>query len=99
MKQYCRYCSNMCCGDANWCDVKEETYSDSYIKHTNNCKHFVFNPIDALQENLKGYHPRKNNKIDEHQTKLFDDRPLIHKIWRKSVMEQMEKEKQNGLHK
>ncbi len=57
-RQYCRYCSNMVCGDANYCTVRKACYSDKTIKRTNKCKDFVFNPIDALGENEKGYQPR-----------------------------------------
>ena len=66
MTQYCRYCSNMVCGDANYCTVKEQLFSDEYIKATNKCKEFDLNPIDALGENIKGYHPR------EHKQEAFD---------------------------
>lgn len=59
MKQYCRYCSNMVCGDVNYCTAKECCFSDSYIKAPNNCKLFELNPIDALGENANGYQPRK----------------------------------------
>ena len=75
MTQYCRYCSNMCCGDANWCEVKQSTYSDSTIKAPNHCKFFEFNPIDALGENNKGYIPKalksREEQKDNGQTKLF----------------------------
>lgn len=71
MKQYCRYCVNMCCADANYCDVKNRTYSDSYIKSVNKCKSFEFNPIDALAENESGYKPRKNKNIG--QMSLFEE--------------------------
>ena len=46
--QYCRYCSNMVCGDANYCTVREVCLTDEYIKRTNKCKDFDFNPLDAL---------------------------------------------------
>ena len=73
MTKYCRYCSNMCCGDVNWCGVKQRTYSDSAIKAPNHCKFFEFNPIDALGENNKGYIPKKQKTIlnDKQQMKLF----------------------------
>ncbi len=58
MTQYCRYCSHMVCGDANYCSKKEQCYSDEHIKRTNKCKDFDFNPIDALYENQEGYKPR-----------------------------------------
>ena len=70
MTQYCRYCSYMCCGDANWCEVKQSTYSDSTIKVPNHCKFFEFNPIDALGENIKGYTPRKHKQKSEDKNQL-----------------------------
>lgn len=38
----------MYCGDSNYCDVKKRCFSDAYIKHTNRCKDFELNPLDAL---------------------------------------------------
>lgn len=64
MKQYCRYCSNMVCGDANYCTEKEICKTDKQLKQSNKCNKFEFNPIDALSENEKGYVPRKK-KIDK----------------------------------
>lgn len=70
MKQYCRYCNNMVCGDANYCTVKKETYSDSTIKSVNKCKDFEFNEIDALGE-TNGYKPRNTVKtIDVNQLRF-----------------------------
>lgn len=64
MRQYCRYCSYMCCGDANYCSRKAKCLSDSCIKRVNHCKDFSLNEIDTLGENEKGYKPRtkKENK-------------------------------------
>ena len=70
MKQYCRYCAHMCCGDANWCEKKEKCFSDDYIRRINNCKQFEFNEIDALDIN-KTYKPRKPKKVK--QLNLFDN--------------------------
>ena len=58
MAQYCRYCSYMVCGDVNYCSVKDRTYSDEHIRHTNSCKDFDLNPIDAIRLNDKCYRPR-----------------------------------------
>lgn len=58
MTQYCRYCSNMICGDANYCTVKKTTFSEAYICHTNKCKNFEFNEMDALDMDRK-YKPRE----------------------------------------
>lgn len=65
MKQYCRYCNNMCCGNGNWCSEHKRTSSDAYIKATNTCDLFEFNPIDALGENARGYVPREKKEDGE----------------------------------
>lgn len=44
----CRHCTNMVCGDANYCEYTGETYSDGYIRARRNCPGFEYNPIDAL---------------------------------------------------
>jgi len=67
MAQYCRYCTYMVCGDANFCSIRQTTYSDEYIKRPNKCKDFELNPIDALCENPKGYKPRKPKADDGEQ--------------------------------
>ena len=72
--QYCRYCNNMICGDANWCSIKKKTFSDEKIKSPNKCKDFNFNPIDALSENTKGYKERPVKiKGTYLQIALFDE--------------------------
>lgn len=63
MTQYCRYCNNMVCGDANYCTVKETTFTDAYICSTNRCKYFDFNEIDALGMN-RTYKPRERKSKD-----------------------------------
>lgn len=62
MTQYCRYCANMVCGDANYCTEYKECYTDEKICRSNKCKKFALNPIDALQLNEKGYQPRKQKE-------------------------------------
>lgn len=37
---------------------------ESTAKHTNTCKYFDFNPIDAFGENDKEYQPRQEKKKD-----------------------------------
>lgn len=64
MKQYCRYCSYMVCGDANYCSNFKRTFSTEYIKKPNKCKRFDFNEIDALGENPNPYKPREK-KINQ----------------------------------
>lgn len=71
MTQYCRYCSHMICGDVNWCEVEQRTYSNSTIKSPNHCKFFEFNPIDALMENEKGYIPKPRRSSNDDHIKLF----------------------------
>ena len=63
MTQYCRYCNNMVCGDANYCSVKEQTFSDAYICRTNRCKDFEFNEMDAL-DHSRIYKPRISKQND-----------------------------------
>ena len=70
MKQYCRYCSNMVCGDVNYCEKNRKCLSDEAIKRVNKCKDFVFNEIDAITFNK--YKPRVNNK-DYNQISLEVD--------------------------
>lgn len=60
MTQYCRYCAHMFSGDANYCEVKERTFTDEQICRTNKCKDFLFNPIDVLTHEI--YKPRKLRK-------------------------------------
>lgn len=70
MKQYCRYCSNMVCGDVNYCEKYQKCLSNENIKRVNKCKDFVFNEIDAITFNK--YKPRVNNK-DYNQISLEVD--------------------------
>jgi hypothetical protein len=59
----------MVVGDANYCSHYDITVGEWKLKHTNKCRHFEYNSIDALQENAKGYVPRKpvekNEKVDQ----------------------------------
>ena len=59
MAQYCRYCNSMVCGDENYCRTRKRCYTNDHIRHTNSCKDFDLNPIDALRINEQGYKPRK----------------------------------------
>ena len=70
MKQYCEYCIHMCCGDANYCEVKNKCFKDSTIKTLNKCKDFEFNEISACNFG-KIYKPRK--KIKSKQIELFEE--------------------------
>ena len=59
VRQYCRYCIHMVCGDVNYCDMHKQGYSDAQIKRTNRCKDFELCTIDALGENPREYEPRE----------------------------------------
>ena len=72
MKQYCRYCANLVYGDVCFCEKKKWVKSYNSCKRKNKCNDFVFNPIDALGENLKGYKARARKTIELNQQTLFD---------------------------
>lgn len=72
MKQYCRYCNNMVCGDANYCSVYSECYTDAKLKKANHCLHFEFNEVDALGENPRPYKPREPKQHDGQCKIIFD---------------------------
>lgn len=66
MKQYCRYCVSLCVNNAPYCMTKEMFLTESYCKHANNCKDFIFADVepeyqDAFGE-TNGYHPRQKRK-------------------------------------
>ena len=66
MKQYCRYCVNLCVNNFPYCSVKEKGLSESYCKRTNNCKDFVFADVEPEYQDAffetNGYHPRQPKK-------------------------------------
>lgn len=72
MIQYCRYCAYMVCGDFNYCEIKEKFYRESTIKVPNKCKNFAFCELDALQENLEPYKPRKKKENNYHQIDIYE---------------------------
>lgn len=77
MRQYCRYCNNLVAGNGTYCTVLNKEMSDSKAKHTNNCKHFEFNPMDAFAE-TSGYKPRTQRAIkrsdgEQMQIALMDE--------------------------
>jgi len=58
MAQYCRYCEHVSTGAfACKCRKTGKYMHRTDMKHTNRCKHFQLNPVDALRENVKGYRP------------------------------------------
>lgn len=72
MKQYCRYCVYMVCGDVNYCKVKKKTFAKRTIKSINHCKDFEFNPMDSLFENKNDYKPKKTaEKTKGEQLSIF----------------------------
>ena len=58
LKQYCRYCGNLCVGDECYCEEKQKTLSESTCKTPNNCEKFKFCEIDAF-DITKKYQPKK----------------------------------------
>ena len=70
MTQFCRYCSHMICGDVNYCEIKETTYTDKQIKRTNQCRQFEFCSLDALY-GVYTYQPRPKKKINLYANKNF----------------------------
>ena len=63
MKQYCRYCINLCVNNVPYCMEHKKTKSKSSCIRPNNCKDFEFADCepefqDAFGE-TNGYKPRK----------------------------------------
>lgn len=62
MKQYCRYCVELCVNNVPYCQAHNECLSEGYCKRPNHCPDFVFADVepeyqDAFGE-TNGYHPR-----------------------------------------
>lgn len=72
MKQYCRYCAHLVYGDVCYCEKKKWIKTYSSCKQRNKCNDFIFNPIDALAENLNGYKPREKKQIEINGQTLID---------------------------
>lgn len=79
MAQFCRYCDHMICGGRSvfgLCEVKNRLYTPEHLAHTNECAHFLYNPIDALRRNPRGHVPRDGRpspaEHDESQTTIYD---------------------------
>ena len=71
MKQYCRYCVNLCVNNFPYCKQRELVLSVATCKHPNKCKDFVFADVepeyqDAFGE-TNGYHPRQPKKKTDPQ--------------------------------
>lgn len=66
MKQYCRYCVNLCVNNFPYCSAKGKALSESYCKHTNTCKEFIFADVEAEYQDAfgetGGYHERQRKE-------------------------------------
>ncbi len=72
MRQYCRYCAWMVCGDCCYCQQKAKEMTERQICASNSCKMFEFVPEDALGTGHK-YTPRKKrSKQVPGQISLFE---------------------------
>jgi hypothetical protein len=60
----------MVCGDANWCTLKNFTFTDKEICRTNKCRDFELNTIDALGINKDGYKPKERKIKEDKQIKF-----------------------------
>lgn len=71
MKQYCRYCVNLCVNDVPYCEAHKQCLSRSYCTHTNNCKDFIFADVDPEYQDAfgetNGYKPRSPRKPKQDQ--------------------------------
>lgn len=63
MKQYCRYCVNLCVNNVPYCQVKKVCKSRSSCMKPNKCKEFVFADVEPEYQDAfaitNGYKPRK----------------------------------------
>ena len=72
MRQYCRYCIYMICGDTCYCQQKAKEMTEKQVVASNNCKLFEFTPEDALGTGHK-YTPRVyREKQVSGQISIFD---------------------------
>ena len=71
-RQYCRYCGELTTGNGIYCHAHNRCYSESYTKKPNNCKDFVFNPIDAydLESEYKPREPKETVSSEYEQITL-----------------------------
>ena len=79
MAQYCRYCEHVSGGGGgfHFCEIRMKYYPREHLAHTNDCEHYLFNPIDALRTNPRGYVPRgaaqsEDPEMAEGQTSIYD---------------------------
>ena len=63
MKQYCRYCVNLCVNNVPYCMIHEKCKSVSSCKRPNKCKDFVFADVESEYQDAfgetNGYKPRQ----------------------------------------
>lgn len=69
MKQYCRYCVNLCVNNVPYCMEKRKVLSKSYCKHTNTCTEYVFANVEAEYQDAfgetDGYKPRVKQSVEK----------------------------------
>ena len=77
MKQYCRYCAELCVNNVPYCQAKKKVMAESSCKRANKCKDFCFADVepefqDAFGE-TNGYKPRQPRQhVYDGQMSLFD---------------------------
>ena len=65
MKQYCRYCVELCVNNVPYCQVHNECLSVGYCKRPNHCPDFVFADVELeYQDVLSG---KQTGIIREHR--------------------------------
>ncbi len=64
MRQYCRYCANLCMGDAVYCNHKGVTMSEKSIYRPNNCKYYDYCGMNENNEPHVQREQKRKNKID-----------------------------------
>ena len=79
MAQFCRYCDHVSVPGMGmaFCEARNVLMSRDHLRHTNNCDHFDYNPIDALRQHRPGHQPRdKGEDCAEEQvpgqTSIYD---------------------------
>ena len=65
-RQYCRHCAFCINPDPYYCTLHEKEMTESYVKHTNNCKDFALSELGDVDTGKK-YTPHTvshSKKID-----------------------------------
>jgi hypothetical protein len=69
MRQYCRYCSWIICGDVCYCQQKKKELTEQQVCQSNTCRLFDFTPEDALGTgHMYTPRPRRNRQIKGQMT-------------------------------